>query len=161
MTSSNLEPGHIYTKPHDGPFKGKSGGALALRGASGRIDFYLDIFVTYEIVDMPGDDAPYTCQTTGYSYILSDLEDREIMVFQWAPQVSPPFQYPHMHMSIAGNFTSKDGQGMRREYRLGNFHIPTGQVRIEDVVELLIREFEIEAKRREWEKILAENRSIS
>jgi hypothetical protein len=73
---------------------------------------------------------------TSYQYALGDDEGREILAYHWHPLVG--FGTPHSHLSV--------GAGALRP-ELQTAHLPTGYVPFAEVVLMLIRDFNVKARR--------------
>lgn len=103
----------------------------------------------------------YEVSNSFYLYEILDLEENEIVVYHWHPIGASPITTPHLHVSAAGAIVLKQRAGSRlagRKTQLGRFHLPTGDIQLEDIVELLIREFAVEPLRPDWATVLHENR---
>jgi len=79
-----------------------------------------------------------------YHYGLLDVDEKEILVYHWHPQVQG-FVTPHLHV----------GPGAKAERtELRKAHLPTGRVSLKDFVSLLIREFGVQTLREDWKDVL-------
>jgi hypothetical protein len=121
----------------------------------------------YTVVHVP-DDAqrgPFTYEvsTSFYQYAILDYEENEVVVYDWAPAGMSPVRTPHVHVPIAGSTVLRQRHGSPLESQktyLGNLHFPTGRILLEDIVELLIREFRVDPRRDDWEALLKHNREV-
>ena len=98
-----------------------------------------------------------------YSYGVLDGEEREILAYQWHPDGPSPVRFPHLHATAAPAILLAERAAPRSEPRsvaLGRMHLRTGPVILEDVVELLITEFDVAPRRRDRSDVLSENRSL-
>ena len=103
----------------------------------------------------------FEVRTSFYQYKILDREEREIIVYDWAPSGSSPVRTPHLHVPAAGSIVLRQRAASPLENQktfLGNLHLPTGRILLDDIVELLIREFRVDPLRGDWEDILRENR---
>jgi hypothetical protein len=69
-----------------------------------------------------------------------------------------------MHIPAAGSVILPQRAGSRlvvRKTYLDDIHFPTGRIAIEDIAELLIREFQVDARRDDWPAVLTMNRKIT
>lgn len=89
-------------------------------------------------------------QTTYYSYAIETEDAEEIIGYHWHPQSISRINYPHLHLGTG----AKVG---RAELENAKAHLPTGRVGIEEVANLLIETFEVEAERDDWLTILTNN----
>lgn len=65
---------------------------------------------------------------------------------------------PHVHVSCASTVSlPRSRTEQQRIIDIGGLHLPTGRVFLEDVVELLIREFDIQLLRDDWQEVLRAN----
>lgn len=94
----------------------------------------------------------FQVSTSGYSYILYTREhgrDRELIAWQWDQRgVNSPVTYPHVHVAADHRLFPRG---------LGHFHIPTGRVLVEDVVEFCITQFDVRCQD-DWQDVLNRNR---
>ena len=91
-----------------------------------------------------------------YEQRILDRDDREILAFHWHPIGLSNVIDPHLHLSSRLNLIE---MGRDQEpLPLGDMHILTGFVTLEDVVRLLISEFGIRPRYANWDAILRENR---
>lgn len=111
-----------------------------------------------------GQGGPYAIRTTFYHYDILDRDGNEIVVYHLEPEGRGPITLPHLHVSAAAAIvlpqrTTSAVAGQRTF--LNRLHLLTGHVFIEDVVEVLIREFAVVPLRRDWETILAAGRTAA
>lgn len=80
----------------------------------------------------------------GYSYELY-RDDAELLLYHWHPQGSSHLVEPHLHLgpSLLAAIGTKRA-----------LHLPTGEIRLAAFVTMLIREFGVRARRRDWQAIL-------
>jgi hypothetical protein len=121
----------------------------------------------YTVVQAPDDaqrgPSPYVVSTSFYQYTILDYEENEVVVYDWAPEGTSPVQTPHVHVPIAGSTVLRQRHRSPLETQktyLGNLHFPTGRIVLEDIIELLIREFRVDPRRDDWEAILKHNREV-
>jgi hypothetical protein len=104
----------------------------------------------------------YAIRTTFYHYDILDRDGNEILVYHWEPEGFSPVRVPHLHSPAAAPIVLPQRPASavagKRTY-LNRLHLLTGHVSIEDVAEVLLREFEVLPLRRNWEDILAEGRA--
>jgi hypothetical protein len=102
--------------------------------------------------------------TSYYQYKILDFGRNEIVVYDWAPFGPSPVLTPHLHVPAAGSILLKQRAGSplaNQKTFLGSLHFPTGYIAIEDIVELLIREFQVVPRRADWEEVLAAGRAVA
>lgn len=81
--------------------------------------------------------------------------------YDWHPSGASPVTTPHLHVSAARSIVLKQRAGSQltgQKTYLGNLHLPTARIFLEDLVELLIREFSVDPLSNNWEAILRDNR---
>ena len=107
-------------------------------------------------------DGLFAVLLSSYAYQVLTNDGAEILVFHWHPEDpwrpngKSEVRFPHLHppqalptIDLGPRFPPVAMRGM---------HIPTGSIEIEDVVELLIREFDIAPLREDWRAVLAMGR---
>lgn len=110
------------------------------------------------------DDAingPYTVNSSFYQYIILDYGENEILTYDWHPTGKGANLAPHLHVSAAASIYLVERDGSARQGRrthLGSFHQPTGDVLLEDIIELLIEDFKVDPLRADWHAILNDYR---
>jgi hypothetical protein len=144
--------------------EGRRGGdpaRLSTHGRNGEIFF--QVVLLFEVVAAP-DASPrerYSVRTTFYHFDILDRDGNEVVVSHWEPEGISPVRTPHLHVPAAApiQLPQRPGSAVasRRTY-LNRLHLATGPVTIEDVVEVLIREFDVDPLRSDWETVLAANR---
>ena len=112
------------------------GGSIKLRGRSKLI---LNITLNYEIVRDPNEAGSHKIHTTAYSYSIRDRQNKELLRYDWHPAIDPNITYPHLHIE---------------DSKWKKFHLPTSRIALEQVLRLLITQFEVRTKRRDWATIL-------
>jgi len=143
----------------------EAGDPAPLRSRSGQRDLQLRVAFQYTIVAVPGDrEERYRVTPLAYWYGILDGEGREILLFHWHPAGVSNVLTPHLHIpgaaSVALGTRSGKGNG-KRSVHLGRMHVPTGYVSLEDVVELLIVEFEVQPRHPDWLAVITANRAAS
>ncbi len=91
-----------------------------------------------------------------YEYQVLDREEREILAFHWHPVGLSDVTDPHLHLTSRLN--PIDMGRDQDPLPLADMHIPTGFITLEDVVRLLITEFDIRPRCTDWDDLLRENR---
>lgn len=107
--------------------------------------------------------AAFRVSTSFYQYRILDRREGEIVIYDWAPAGISPVRTPHMHIPAAGSVVLPQRAGSRIETQktyLDDVHFPTGSIFLEDIAELLIREFQVDPRRDDWEDVLQVNRNI-
>ena len=81
--------------------------------------------------------------------------------YHWHPDGSSPVTIPHLHVPAAEAVVMAQQPGSPRaglKTHLGKAHFPTGLIGLEDVAELLIRDFAVVPTRADWQDVLQRNR---
>lgn len=100
----------------------------------------------------------FIVRSTYYAYEILDLEEREILTYHWHPAGKSQVRMPHLHLtSRVGPISVASAGRSPGALRLADMHIATGHVLLEDVVRLLITEFNVVALTDVWEDILIAN----
>ena len=93
----------------------------------------------------------------GYVYAIDAIDEitrerGEVVAYHWHPLTQTEVLWPHVHIGqgAVGN-AARIG-----ERYIHKIHFPTGQVSLEEVIRLLIREFQVPVRREDWEQVLAE-----
>lgn len=92
----------------------------------------------------------WSISLVGYMYTLQLRDLTEVVAYQWHPQRTIDLPYPHIHFGPA----SARPDSAVRPGELHKVHFPTSIVSIEDVIHLVITEFQVEPRRPDWEAIL-------
>lgn len=106
--------------------------------------------------------AGYSVFDSFHHHDILDRDGREIVVFHWEPEGRGPVREPHLHMPAAEPVVLPQRGGSPlagAKTHLGNLHLPTGEIGIEAVVELLIRDFAVDPLRADWSDVLAASRA--
>lgn len=147
------------------PYRGEVGQRLPLRAEeSGRPDLFLEITHQYTIAHFPDDTerGPYKVQTARYLYEIFDENNQEILLYHWHPKGVSDVKHPHLHVPCARpiDIPLPRVDETRRVY-VGNAHLPTSRVLLEDIIEVLIRDFGVAPRpefRDSWKRLFRENR---
>jgi hypothetical protein len=118
----------------------------------------------YTVVPVPEDQqrGPYKVHSSSYQYRILDIKERELVIHDWHPQGMSPVLTPHVHVPPAGAVIMAQRPGSPREGAktyLGDLHIPTARIFLEDVVEFLIRDFDVVTLKPNWRTLLERNRA--
>lgn len=98
------------------------------------------------------DDRRFEARTVYYAYEVIERSGREIVVYRWHPRGDSPIRHAHVHLSRR---TPTIDLGSRFDpVVLAEMHLPTGRIRLVDVVRLLIGEFDVAPRRADWEMVL-------
>ena len=95
-----------------------------------------------------------------YAYTILDRDARELLAYHWHPEGVSDVTFPHLHVPRAEPIPLARTDPVRSA-AVGEMHLPTNRVLLEDVVELLIREFSIVPLRPDWQAVLDDNRAAS
>lgn len=103
----------------------------------------------------PREDDPGTqtwrTHTIAYDYSVYGAEDdpRERFSYHFHPESG--VEFPHLHVNVRPVWVRK---GLRKK------HLATGRVSIEDFIQVLVEEFDVTPRRKDWRDVLEENRRI-
>jgi hypothetical protein len=100
----------------------------------------------YRIVEAAGPLGPYKVSSAAYFYEVRSADGVRVLAYHWHPEVD--LKWPHLHV---GEAASLAGFAERK----GGYSLPTGRVSIEEVVRLLIEQFEVPPHKYIWEDILS------
>lgn len=106
---------------------------------AGQRKLRLNIKLNYEIIRHPTQQGSYKIKTTSYNYSVRDKNDKELLRYDWHPDVDPAVKYPHLHIEDSA---------------LKKLHLPTSRITVEQVLRLLITQFNVKPRRRDWQAIL-------
>lgn len=111
-------------------------------------------FVIQDAIDLAG---AFRVETRRYMYELRDRSDREIFSYHWHPEGASPIQFPHFHVDGAPPVMLTPMPDETQPYRLAldKAHFATGIITLEEVVALLIRDFDVQPRRTDWERVLS------
>lgn len=114
------------------------GNAVRLRGDG---PLTLDVSEHYRLAERPGG---WEIDVVAYFYVLG-YAGRELAAYHWHPLGRAPISAPHLHVH---------GDRQLGERWLGKLHLPTGEIRLEDIVALAISELGAEPLREDWRAVL-------
>lgn len=135
--------------------------ALRTHGGDGQLLFKVAHLYQVETSQLEVPDGQYAIRTTFYHYDILDRDGSEIVVYHFEPEGISPVRLPHLHVPAAKSIVLPQRLGSalaNRQTHLGKLHLLTGRVQIEDVIEVLIREFAVGPLRADWEAVLARGR---
>lgn len=91
--------------------------------------------------------------TKMYEYRLLDHRLEEQLVYHWQP--GPDFAGPdHPHVHVSATLDVQIDALSRRAIDLDKLHIPTGRVTLQDMIRMLITEFQVAPRRPDWRETL-------
>ena len=93
-----------------------------------------------------------------YAHTIRDRDERELLAYHWHPEGFSDVTAPHLHLPRVAPIPLPRTEPARA-VSLGEMHVPTNHIHLEDVIELLIREFAFAPLRPDWQAALAENRA--
>lgn len=112
-------------------------------------DLTVQVSQQYRVIENPDPRESWQVRTVAYHYTLGESEGREILSYQWHPNVPGSVSFPHLHL--------QHGAGLGRP-EFERAHLPTGRVTLEDFVRLLIDDFGTPPAREDWLGVLEESR---
>lgn len=104
----------------------------------------------------------FEVSTAFYHYQILDRDGGEIVVFHWEPDGRSPVGTPHLHVPAAGPVILPQPDGSRvagAKTHLSKLHLPTGRIGIEEIVELLVADFNVDPLLPNWREVLTGARS--
>lgn len=107
-------------------------------------DLYLSVLMNYTIVEASGARGPYKVKSTAYFYSLEEDGGKEIITYQWHPNVG--CRFPHLHLGSSSKLGAKT---------LNKLHLPTGRIALEQVLRLAVDELGVEPLKEDWSEILS------
>jgi hypothetical protein len=111
---------------------------------------YLIFNQYYRIIEDQSEEpsSRYRVTTEGWKHDILDDKRREILSYHWHPDGHR--DTPHMHVGSVLLNTERQRLGKG----FSSLHLPTERISIEQIVRLLIEEFEVIPKRGDWRRIL-------
>jgi hypothetical protein len=113
----------------------------------------LNLIQQYRVIPTDNQErGAWKVQTVGYFYTLLEPTPPhdEIVAYHWHPESRSAVRYPHFHIS--------SGSSVRRA-DIRKAHFPTGRIAIEQVLRLVITEFDVQPLRNDWESVLNQMQS--
>ena len=161
-SGSNLGRLHSVTLCPDGQ---DCGSFARLRTHQGEGEILFEFVYLYAVVHQGARHGrgEFEVRTSFYQYNVLDREQRELVAYHWEPEGISPIRTPHVHMPVIGSIVLPQHPGSAvasAKTHLGKMHMPTGRVSVEDIVEMLIREFAVDPQRADWMEVLQDNRPI-
>ena len=139
LTSAYVELRGYAPAPWPHPFALAKGETVRLRGEN---QLGLTIAEEYELTEVAA--GGWEAQIVSYFYSFEHAGS-ELLAYHWHPQGHSPVTEPHLH--VLGD-RELEGQP------LGKLHLPTGAIRLEDIVALAISELGAEPLREDWRTVL-------
>lgn len=124
--------------PH--PFALAKGEVVRLRAES---QLGLTVLEEYELTETVS--GSWEARIASYFYAI-EHDGSELLAYHWHPQGHSRITGPHLH--VRG---SREVEGQP----LGKLHLPTGTIRLEDIVALAISELGAEPLHEDWRRVLA------
>ncbi len=106
----------------------------------------LDVAEHYRVRDT---DDGWWVEVVAYSYILGQ-DGRELIVYHWHPSGRSSITGPHLHVRADVHIGDR---------WLGKVHLPTGVIRLADVVAFAIEDLGAQPLREDWARLIDEVRS--
>lgn len=134
--SSYREGGPHALRLGDGLPVGLAGARLSLRVA-----------MQYRVERAEGARGPWKVRTLAYSYVLHRHDGPELLAYHWHPgtaEAGHRVPFPHLHVN--------NPEAPR--WVLGEAHLPTGRVALEDVLRLVIVELGAKPRCKDWRTVL-------
>ena len=114
-------------------------------------DLLLQVFFVVDVgVGGHRTDRDFSSSIIGYSYMVLHQPNIEVVAYHWHPESAEGAADPHVHFGPA----SARPDSAVRPGELHKVHFPTGFVTLEDVIRLLIEEFNVEPRRSDWREVL-------
>jgi hypothetical protein len=107
----------------------------------------LKLIQQYRIIEHGGPRGPWRVAIAAYYYTVEDAREpgHEIFAYHWHPHERTAIHYPHFHLyQGAGDISDT----------VRKAHFPTGRMAVEDVLRLLITQFEVIPLRDDWQSVL-------
>ena len=139
LTPAYVELRGYAPAPWPHPFALAKGEAVRLRGNK---QLSLTVAEEYELTEVATGD--WEAQIVSYFYAFEHAGS-ELLADHWHPQGHSRVTEPHLHVQGDREF---EGQA------LGKLHLPTGAIRLEDIVALAIEELGAEPLREDWRGVL-------
>lgn len=111
---------------------------------------FISSFFAYRVIEAEGGRGPWKVETRAYFHALQGEEGQEIIAYHWHPGEQKAISFPHLHIE----------RGIGADLgEVHKYHFPTGQISLEGVLDLAIREFSIEPQREDWQEVLHETQT--
>lgn len=125
------------SSPH--PFALAKGEAVRLRG-EGQLG--LTVVEEYELTEVPA--GGWEARVVSYFYAFEHAGN-ELLAYHWHPQGHSRVTEPHLHVRSEREIEGRS---------LSKLHLPTGAIRLEDIVRLAVEELGAEPLREDWRAVL-------
>lgn len=106
----------------------------------------LDVSQHYRLAEQS---EGWTVEVVAYFYVLG-YAGRELLAYHWHPRGLSRITGRHLHVH---------GDRQLGERWLGKLHLPTGSIRLEEIVGLAIEELGAEPLRSDWRDVLGRKRA--
>lgn len=106
---------------------------------------FLAVQQLYVVVRAEGDLGPWKVSIVSYAYSLEDDAGAGLH-YNWHPVGTSEIKSPHLHLRNSGcRIASTD---------LGNAHLPTGRIALEEVLRISINDFGVRPLKDDWQEII-------
>lgn len=92
----------------------------------------------------------FDAEIAGYNISISLSNNQELLSYHWHPNGIGHFRGPHLHVSARAGVSDEHSHSIH----LGKKHLTTGLVQIEEIVRMLIQDFEVRPLVQDWERRL-------
>ena len=117
---------------------------------SGNQRLSLSSFFAYRVIEAEGERGPWKVETRAYFHALIGEENQEIIAYHWHPGEQKAVSSAHLHI----------GRGIGADLgKVHKYHLPTGRITLERVLDLAIHEFGVEPQREGWQEVLHETQT--
>lgn len=125
---------------------------VRLKRSGHRSDLYFEFFLGYRIFHGRNDRAkgPYWVEAESWTYNILDSNHRDLLTYHWTPS-DQHHPYPHLHVGS----TLLNSVGHELAIGFSKLHVTTGPVSVQQVVRMLIEEFDVAPLNAEWNSVLA------
>lgn len=141
VTRAHVDVGRGYARTDAPQALVLAGGdPVALRGDR---QLTLSVGEQYRIVE--SSDGVWEVRTTAYFYAIGEQQGGELLAYHWHPQGRGTVVRPHLHVKA-------DARGAFGW--LGKVHLPTGLIRLAEIVLLAIEDLEVAPIRDDWRAVM-------
>jgi len=114
---------------------------------------WLDVRLRCRIVQADPPGGEWEARTAAYTYVARSAAQREVFAYHWHPEGRSSVTFAHLHVSRPSSRLRTGASDL--SVPVSSAHFPTGLVALQQVLRLLITDFGVRPRRRDWTRILS------
>lgn len=127
-------------------------GTVNLKRIGHQTNLHFEFFLGYRIIHERSNrtQGPFWVETESWTYNILNTNRRDLLTYHWTPIDQ---QHPDPHLHVGSAILNSSGHELGKGF--SKLHIATGLVSIQQIVRMLIEEFDVQPVNDNWEAILS------